>query len=433
MWQCHVNSIKILKRTLQNLRRKAAIKAALFHDTFHHFRRKCTAVNWVWKLWIKELHQCIHTGSITEESSVHAQHCESTVHCPEHRCQEHSHSTNCTTWWYHCNASWEKQGSQLGIRQPRISPVSLMPLKAPWAQRQLLATELRHRALWRANHSNTPTAHRLLLSNAPCTTKYRSGVWKSSLPLQILNRHAPAYAITPKILRVKQLCPMALPLPCSEWQQISERKPWCRLVPSCRWGKQQDGALSWTGSLSNWPMETALLAEQILKTTLQKCQYHFEKPCSFMAQFSSKWLYNYICECNPVGYYSNYRPQSFLAAFREIICVMKWRFPAAGNKPISNLFFVNDRISLMVWSNLDQSADRLLDLAVFGGFLVPEQKNGWGQPCYLLNLHMLSDADDKLGKIKPRPQPFHPSMTAPSAQVLNVEAADEGLLAACTC
>lgn len=132
---------------------------------------------------------------------------------------------------------------------------------------------------------------------------------------------------------------MALPLPCSEWQQISERKPWCGLVPSCRWGKQQDGALSWTGSLSNWPMETALLAEQILKTTLQKCQYHFEKPCSFMAQFSSKWLYNYICECNPVGYYSNYRPQSFLAAFREIICVMKWRFPAAGNKPISNLFF----------------------------------------------------------------------------------------------
>lgn len=57
-----------------------------------------------------------------------------------------------------------------------------------------------------------------------------------------------------------------------------------------------------------------------------------------MAQFSSKWLYNYICERNPVGYYSNYRPQSFLAAFREIICVMKRRFPAAANKPISNLF-----------------------------------------------------------------------------------------------
>lgn len=112
----------------------------------------------------------------------------------------------------------------------------------------------------------------------------------------------------------------------------------------------------------------------------------FKKPCSFMAQFSSKWLYNYICERNPVGYYSNYRPQSFLAAFREIICVMKWRFPAAANKPISNLF-CKSQATLNGVIQLGSIHCHCICLD-FGGFLIPEQK--MAEDSYLQNAQMCS-------------------------------------------
>lgn len=155
MWQCHVNSVKITKRTSQYLRRKAAIKMALLFIFFiisgisALTRTECGSFE---SRFIQELHQCIHTGSSTEESSMHAQHCETTVCRPEHRCQEHS--TNCTTWRYYCNTSWEKQGSQLGIRQPGISLVSNDASKNTVTRKQLLATEQWHRAPWRANHSS---------------------------------------------------------------------------------------------------------------------------------------------------------------------------------------------------------------------------------------------------------------------------------------
>lgn len=104
-------------------------------------------------------------------------------------------------------ASWASDSQE--------SPLSLMmPLKTP-----------RHESSFLPQSSGTGLpeeqiipAHCLLLSNAPRTLKYRSGFWKSSLPLQIFNSHSPAYAISPKILRVKQLCLMALTLPCPELQ-----------------------------------------------------------------------------------------------------------------------------------------------------------------------------------------------------------------------
>lgn len=136
-----------------------------------------------------------------------------------------------------------------------------------------------------------------------------------------------------------------------------------------------------------------------------------------MAQFSSKWLYNYICECNPVGYYSNYRPQSFLAAFREIICVMKWRFPAAANKPISNLFckwldIVNGVIKLgsIYWLCI------CLDL---GDSLFQSRK--WLRAaCYLQNPQSLSKMINNIKKVKTEATaiPYKcDSTTTPSAVV----------------
>lgn len=163
-------------------------------------------------------------------------------------------------------------------------------------------------------------------------------------------------------------------------------------------------------------MATAL-QQKILKTTLNKCQYHFEKPCSFMAQFSSKWLYNYICERNPVGYYSNYRPQSFLAAFREIICVMKWRFPAAANKPISNLF--------CKWQDILNVAIKLgsmhwLCICLDLGDSLFQSRKWLRAACYLQNPQTLSKIIKNAKKIKTVATaiPFKcDSATTPSAAV----------------
>lgn len=133
-----------------------------------------------------------------------------------------------------------------------------------------------------------------------------------------------------------------------------------------------------------------------------------------MAQFSSKWLYNYICERNPVGYYSNYRPQSFLAAFREIICVMKWRFPAAANKPISNLFCkwqatLNGVIQL-------GSIHRLHICLDFGGFLIPEQKMAEGSMLPAEPTDIIQD-DKKMEQKKAPAIPFECEVALPSAVV----------------
>lgn len=57
----------------------------------------------------------------------------------------------------------------------------------------------------------------------------------------------------------------------------------------------------------------------------------FLRNCPLLVPFTSKWLCNYICECNPAGHYSNYSPQSLSTAFREIICAMKWGSSACRN------------------------------------------------------------------------------------------------------
>lgn len=189
------------------------------------------------------------------------------------------------------------------------------------------------------------------------------------------------------------------------------------------------GALCWSENLSNRPVATTL-QQKILKTTLQKCQYHFEKPCSFTAQFSSKWLYNYICERNPVGYYSNYRPQSFLAAFREIICVMKWRFPAAANKPISNLF--------CKWQDILNGVIKLgsicwLCICLDLGDSLFQSRKWLRAACYLKNPQTLSKMINNAKKIKIEPTAItfkcNSTTTAPALQVLlYTEAEDKGLL-----
>lgn len=161
----------------------------------------------------------------------------------------------------------------------------------------------------------------------------------------------------------------------------------------------------------------------------------FKKPCSFMAQFSSKWLYNYICERNPVGYYSNYRPQSFLAAFREIICVMKWRFPAAANKPISNLF-CKWQATLNGVIQLGSIHWLCICLDFFGDSLFQSRK--WLRAaCYLQNPQMCSVGEminNARKKLKLRSQLFHPSVKQHHSQgLVHTEAEDKGLLALGTC
>lgn len=116
-----------------------------------------------------------------------------------------------------------------------------------------------------------------------------------------------------------------------------------------------------------------------------------------MAQFSSKWLYNYICECNPVGYYSNYRPQSFLAAFSKIICVMKWRFPAAANKPISNLFCKWQDI---LNGEIKRGSIHWLCICLDLGDSLFQSRKRLRVACYLQNTQTLSKMINNTKKIK---------------------------------
>lgn len=133
-----------------------------------------------------------------------------------------------------------------------------------------------------------------------------------------------------------------------------------------------------------------------------------------------------------MGYYSNYRPQSFLAAFRGIICVMKWRFPAAANKP-SQTFFCK-------WQDILNGVIKLGSIRWLCICLDLEdslfQSRKWLRAaCYLKNPQTLSKMiNNAKKKLKLSPQLFHPSVTAPPLQVLlYTEAEDKGLLDLWTC